>query len=218
MVRRFPPRLISLAALALVVFGLGIRLYDLNWDDNHHIHPDERWITMVAMDTAMPSQWTDALDPRRSALNPYWNLHDQAPRDFAYGSFPLYLVRATATGVSAFAAATQTLPEWLSSNDYDHLNLVGRVLSAIFDSLTVGLVFLVGRRVFSPTVGLLAAAFSALCVQQIQLAHFYAFDAVTTTVIVAAVYIGVRVVQGGKLSDSLWLGALVALAVASQFS
>lgn len=173
---------------------------------------------MVAMDTAMPPQWTDALDPRRSALNPYWSVRDQAARHFAYGSFPLYLVRATATGISAFAAVTQTLPEWLTSNDYDHLNLVGRLLSALFDALTVGLVFLIGRRVFNPTVGLLGAVFSALCVQQIQLAHFYAFDAVTTTVIVGAVYFGVRVVQDGKLSDSLWLGGLVALAVASKFS
>jgi YYY domain-containing protein len=218
MPRRLETRLISLAAVALVVIGLGIRLYDLNWDDNHHIHPDERWITMVAIDTYMPAQWTDALDPRRSALNPYWNLHDNQFRSFAYGSFPLYLVRATATGVSALAVATQMLPEWLTANDYDHLNLVGRVLSAIFDTLTIGLVFLLGRRIFSPACGLLAAAFATFSVQQIQLAHFYAFDVVTTTVIVAALYFGVRVVQNGKLSDSLWLGALVALAVASKFS
>src|SRR5438067_5960975 len=123
MSRRIPPRFITLAALIVVLFALGIRLFDLNWDDNHHIHPDERFITMVAMDTAMPAQWSDALAPRRSALNPYWNVHDQTARHFAYGSFPLYLVRATATGVSAFATATQILPEWWTSNDYDHLNL-----------------------------------------------------------------------------------------------
>ncbi|MCA1554130.1 MAG: glycosyltransferase family 39 protein, partial [Chloroflexi bacterium] len=124
----------------------------------------------------------------------------------------------TATGVTAFAQATGTLGEWRTANDYDHINLIGRVLSALFDTLTVLLIFLLGRRVYNQTVGLVAAALVAFTVQQIQLAHFYAFDTVTTTVIVAALYFGVRVVQDGGLADSLALGAMVALAVASKFS
>ncbi len=214
----FQKRLIDLSVFVLLIFGLGIRLYDLNWDDNHHIHPDERWITMVAMDTAMPDNFSDALDPRRSALNPYWNVRERQPRHFAYGSFPLYLVRAAATGVSTFAAMTSTLPEWRTANDYDHINLIGRILSAIFDTVTIGLVFLIGRRIYNAKVGLLAAVLLTFTVQNIQLAHFYAFDVITTTVIVAAIYFGVRVVQDGQLSDSIWLGAMVALAIASKFS
>ncbi|MBI5876023.1 MAG: glycosyltransferase family 39 protein [Chloroflexi bacterium] len=207
----------------ILVVAFALRIFGLNWDDNHHIHPDERWITMVAMDTYVPAQWSDALNPRRSALNPYWDLRTNQPRHFAYGSFPLYLVRLVATGISDVAASdlasgNPAWSAWRSANDYDHINLVGRLISALFDTATVFLVFLLGRRIYGPAVGLLGAALSALAVQQIQLAHFYAFDGVTTTVIVAAVYFGVRVVQDGQLSDTLWLGAMVALAIASKFS
>ncbi len=210
--------LMRLSVLALLLVALGLRLYDLNWDDNHHIHPDERFITMTALDTYVPDQLSDAFDPHRSALNPYWNVREQSPRHFAYGAFPLYLVRLSATAISTLADATGALHEWRTANDYDHINLIGRLLSAIFDTLSIALIFLLGRRVYNEKVGLLAAALATLTVQQIQLSHFYAFDTVTVTLIVAALYFGVRVVQDGEWSDSLWLGAMVALAVASKFS
>ena len=57
----------------------------------------------VALGTALPAQLSDVLDPRKSPLNPYWDAGNQQPRRFAYGSFPLYLVRLTATTVSMIA-------------------------------------------------------------------------------------------------------------------
>ncbi|MBI3734025.1 MAG: glycosyltransferase family 39 protein, partial [Chloroflexi bacterium] len=218
MIARLRTQRVMLAMACLLLIGLGLRLYNLNWDDGHHVHPDERWITMVAMDTWAPDDLSDVFNPRRSALNPYWNVRDNQPRRFAYGSFPLYLVRASATAISGFATATGLMPEWRRANDYDHLNLLGRFLSAISDTLTIGLIFLLGRRVYGVKVGLLAAALLTFTVQHIQLAHFYAFDVVTATVVVAALYFGARVVQEGRLSDSLWLGAMTALAIASKFS
>jgi YYY domain-containing protein len=235
---RAQPRWLNWAVFALLLSGLGLRLYNLNWDDNHHVHPDERFITMVAMDTRMPDNLGDILNPRRSPLNPYWNVNANQARRFAYGSFPLYLLRLTTTAVSATGTfveaivrpADHTPPtgiaatilkealEWRKANDYDHINLVGRVLSAIFDTITLGLIFVIGRRIFNASVGLWAMAFVTFNVQHIQLAHFYAFDIPTTTVIVAAIYFGIRVAQDGKRSDSLWLGAMVALAIASKFS
>ena len=99
---------ISLLGLILVT-AFALRVFGLNWDDNHHIHPDERWITMVALDTYVPAEWSDALNPRRSALNPYWDLRANQPRHFAYGSFPLYLVRLVATAIGDVASLKHSL-------------------------------------------------------------------------------------------------------------
>src|ERR1041385_6851419 len=115
---RLNKQFVWFALLALLAVGLTIRLYDLNWDDNHHVHPDERFITMVALDTALPAQLGDALDPRHSPLNPYWDTGGQQARRFAYGSFPLYLVRAAGALVSAVATVSGALPEWLAASDY----------------------------------------------------------------------------------------------------
>ena len=57
--------------------------------------------------------------------------------------------------------------------EFRHLTAVSRALTALFDVATVWLVFLLGRRVYDEKVGLLAAAFLALNVMHIQLAHFF---------------------------------------------
>ena len=77
---QFRPWSVRLTVLALLLIALALRLYNVNWDDFHHVHPDERFITMTAMDTFVPDALADALDPHRSPLNPYWNVHEQAPR------------------------------------------------------------------------------------------------------------------------------------------
>jgi Dolichyl-phosphate-mannose-protein mannosyltransferase len=211
-----------LVILVLVVCFV-VRIQDINWDDNHHVHPDERFITTTALETFPPQSLGDLFNPRRSALNPYWNVSSQERRHFAYGAFPLYLVRLSATLVGSLASndfftSHAILVDWSLANDYDHLNLVGRALSAVFDTLTIGIIYLLGRRLYNHQVGLLAAALSTLTVQQIQLAHFFAFDTIAATLIFASLYFALRVVQNGKLADSVLLGAVVALAVGSKFS
>jgi len=73
--------------LVLLVAG-GMRLYDVNFDQGTHQHPDERFITQVALDRVnLPQGVTlgQLLDPVRSPLNPRIN-----GQDFHYGALPLY--------------------------------------------------------------------------------------------------------------------------------
>ena len=57
--------------------------------------------------------------------------------------------------------------------------------------------FLWGRRIYSPQVGLLAAAFLALNVMHIQLSHFFTSDPYLAFFVVLALYFMVRGVAGG---------------------
>ena len=45
---------------AILLAALALRLFNVNWDDTHHVHPDERWITMVATDLRWPANWLEA--------------------------------------------------------------------------------------------------------------------------------------------------------------
>ena len=211
--------------LAVLVAALALRLYNNNWDDYQHAHPDERWIVMVAGDMHMPHHISEALDPRRSPFNPLWNPEQRAVRHFAYGHLPLYILTATAALVHAAGQALTGLGlpseiiRWLvAANTYDGLNLLGRVLSALFDTGSVYVIFLIGRRIYSTRAALLGAAFAALTVTSIQLSHFYAFDPVAAFFIMGAVYGGVRMAQDGNLSASLLAGAMAGAAVSSKFS
>ena len=195
--------------LLILLVAAALRLAGLDWDDYYHFHPDERYITWVATTIEWPESWRTAFNPSQSTFNPfYWPpgaasegievLQDQ-PRRFAYGHFPLYLgVVTTRLMERAGPALAASLPsEWLLTRDllngaglveFRHLTAVTRALTGLIDVGTVVLVFLLGRQVYDAAVGLLAAAFLAVNVMHIQLAHFFAVDPYMTFFVVAALY------------------------------
>jgi 4-amino-4-deoxy-L-arabinose transferase-like glycosyltransferase len=67
------------------------------------------------------------------------------------------------------------------------------MLSALADLGTLLFLFLIGRRLYSPWVGLLAAALYALAALPIQQSHFYTVDSFATFWIAAAGYFTVRI-------------------------
>lgn len=214
---------IRLALLALLLVGAALRLYDLNWDSGHHMHPDERWIVMVTSDLSWPKDLSEALNPRRSTFNPFYSVSEGKTRHFAYGHLPLYLLHLLAAALTKLAPLTAVFSPAASSElarslDFGHLTLLGRGLSALFDTGTILLVYLLGKRLYERAVGLLAAVFLAFTVMHIQLAHFYAVDVVMAFFTVAAIYFDVRVAQKGRWRDSASAGICTGLAIASKFS
>ncbi len=192
------------------------RFTGIDWDDYHHYHPDERYVTWVATTIEWPADWQTAFSPNESSLNPfYWppeaksvgiEVPQDEPRDFAYGHVPLYLGVLTTRYVEWIGPSLQSLfPEdWLLTRDilnqvelieFRHLTAVSRALTALFDLGTVWLVFLLGRRLFSPQVGLLAATFLAVNVMHIQLAHFFISDPYQTFFTVAALLLLIKAIN-----------------------
>jgi len=207
-----------IALFALLVGALALRLYGLNWDDNQHQHPDERAIIMVVMNFQWPHSLADFASTS-SPLSPHFA--DGTPF-FAYGTFPLYLLWLVA-GLLNWLQQTFGF-HWIAAGqgsftDYDHLTLVGRALSALFDTGTVFVTYLLGRR-FSgrKVVGLLAAAFVAFTPFEVQQAHFFTVDTALTFFVVLALLGCVGVAQDGRARWALLAGVATGLALASKFS
>ncbi len=198
------PRLWTALGLgALLALALSLRLYGINWDQGGLFHPDERAVLMHTNDIAWPSssELGTLTSAEESPLNPHW---------FNYGSLPMYMLKAVQSVGSTFASD--------GTVDLFDLRIPGRAISALADTLTVLLVFVLASRVYGRRVGFIAAALSALAVIQIQLAHFYAFDGVMTTFIVAGVFFSVRVAQHGRMRDSALAGLMLGLGLATKFS
>ncbi len=190
------PRLI-LPGLLVIAFCL--RAYGLDWDRGLLFHPDERQILMVVDRLALPGDWRELLHPS-SPLN---------PRFFAYGSFPLYLLRLT----SSLLALVD--PGWLSMSRY---YLLGRVISAVFDTLTVLAAYGLGSKAFDRRVGLLTAAFLTFAVLNIQMSHFFTVDTLLTMIVLLAVSKAMDVAKRGSLGDGGKLGLLLGAGLATKFS
>jgi hypothetical protein len=138
--------------LGLILFlALGLRLYGINWDQGHHLHPDERFLTMVATNINWPNSFGQYFQTRNSPLNP----RNQGYDFFVYGTFPVFLTKAVA--------------ELFNWGDYMHLTLIGRFLAVLTD---VGVIIVL----YKLTKKIWASLFYTLMVLPIQLAHFYAVD------------------------------------------
>jgi uncharacterized membrane protein len=221
---------LSLAQLLVLVgvllIGLALRAYNIAWDSGTLPHPDERsTVAFYAPSIRWPGDVSTALDPRRSTLNPFWDVNGQHTRSYTYGHFPLYTLVLTAAAGEQLAplAASLGLPEPLVHELADARSIegyayIGRFLAALADTASVLLVFVLGRRLYGTWAGLLAAAFSAFTVLQIQLAHFFAVDPISTTFTLLGLYGAIRMYDRNTAGAAVLTGVGIGLAVASKYS
>ena len=208
------PTPLALALTVILVFALGLRLYGVNWDDgsSHSLHPDERSVVWTAQQLSLDSLKSplELFDVQKSSLVPRPPGATSGHGVYDYGSLPFYLLGAVEWLVNA-------VPGVEDANMYD-LTIIGRVISALFDTGTVLVVFLIARRLFNERAGLLAALFTAFAVLHIQLAHFYTTEAMLTFFSCLSFFFVVRLSEGGRRRDAALAGAFFGLALASKFS
>ena len=184
--------------LVILLVAAYLRLSHLNWDDGTHIHPDERFLTMVSSALQLPSGPGEFFDSTRSPMSPY----NKDYGFFVYGTLPLFIVRVVAEFAQRFNEGaklwTASPGNPLTMTGYDGIYLVGRALSGLFDLACVLLAFVIGRRLYSVKVGLLGAALYAFAVLPLQQSHFYTVDTFGTFFALLTFYFAVRVAQGGE--------------------
>jgi hypothetical protein len=193
--RYIPAVILTLIVSIAAVF----RFTGLNWDTNTHLHPDERFLTMVAGQIAWPQSIQAYFDTQRSPLNP----HNQGFDFYVYGTWPV-------VGAKWFAQA-------LNRDTYDLFPVVARAIAATADILTVVFVFLItwtatkGQK-YRLEAAALAAFLYATMVLPIQLAHFFTVDPFATLCMTIALFLLVR-------NRASWtLGIATGLAIGAKVS
>lgn len=142
--------ILDLILAGILIAGAYFRFTGLNWDSNQHLHPDERFLTMVVSSIQPLENPGDYFNTAKSTLNP----NNQGYGFYVYGTLPLFIVRAAG--------------EIVKQTGYDEIFLVGRALSGVFDLMTVLVVYLIAVRLYKkPRLGLLAAVLTAASVMQI---------------------------------------------------
>lgn len=194
--------LIFIAILLLAVF---FRFYNLNWDQNLHLHPDERFLTMVGNTMKHPKNLADYLNPKTSTFNP----SSTGFNFFVYGASPLIL--------NKFLAIT------LSTDNYNSFTIQGRFLSALVDFL---IVFLIYKTVslfekkykINQSIKYLAGFFYSIAVLPIQLSHFFTVDTFLNFFMFASFYFALCYSFKKTLISLILSGAFFGLSLSSKIS
>ncbi|MGB8644523.1 MAG: DUF2298 domain-containing protein [Anaerolineae bacterium] len=203
---------VPIALAFILLLGAVFRFTGLNWDDFQHLHPDERFLTMVETGISFPgspdisgqlppgcTKWGGYFDTACSPLNPY----NRGFGNFVYGTFPLFLVKVAGDLLNPIyqvvvgLTGQQDLAR-IDLGGYDGIHLVGRVFSGLFDLSTVLLIFLIGRRLFSQWVGLLAALLLSGSVLDIQQSHFFTVDTFANVPLLIAFWFTLDIFEGKR--------------------
>ncbi len=216
--------LVVVALAAILLLGAYFRFVGINWDSDSHLHPDERFLTMVGSAISGVDSPLDYLRTSTSSLNPY-NFDYSL---FVYGNFPMTATRYVAEWATAVCNAAAgragALPSWCSHSysGYDGIQLVGRFLSGLVDLISVFFTFLIARRLYDWRAGLFAALLLALAVMPIQQSHFFTMDNWATAFTTLGVYAAVRAATVGD-AEPRWrlrwwalFGLALGLAAASR--
>ncbi len=145
---KIPKRKIFGEAMIILILlaGTALRFTNVNWDSYQAFHPDERNISWAVTRI----QWFTQLNPKF----------------FAYGGLPIYLYKILSDMTAWVTGDLSWTTEW------GKIAVVGRYVSATLSSVSIFLIFLAARRLFSPTVGILASFFLAFSPWAIREAHF----------------------------------------------
>jgi len=196
MIQRLQRHRYSLLLGLVLLLAAGSRFYGFTWGRPYALHVDEAYVIHLVY--RLGEQWA-----RERSLNPHAS---------SYGALPLYLLLLAQQVASLIVAQLGGR----FGIDSAPLLYVGRLISATLGTATVGLIYDLGKRLYSRAAGLLGAAFLTLAVLAVRDSHFYAVDTMLAFLVTLTVWFGARVMQRGRWRDVLAYGVSMGLAVSTK--
>jgi len=135
--------------------------------------------------------------PRLNYLNPEW---------FYHPSLNIYIVCFLSWLYSLFGTLSLS-----------KVHLLGRINSAFWGTISIPMLFFLGRRLYGPATGIIAALFLSVTVIHIQMSHFFTPDVTLVFFLMATMYFSAGLMKAGKIRDYLCAGIAAGIGVASKY-
>src|SRR3989344_2692935 len=178
--------------LSFILLAIFLRFYDLNWDQNYSLHPDEENIANAARRIQFFSQ-----------LN---------PKFFAYGGIYIYLEK----GVSDILSTTLG-PDFKPNGIFSYI-VIGRFFSALFSSLSAIVIFLLAKELYNKKVALITLFLYTLNTASIQAAHFAVTESLLILLLITIVLISIKLYKNPIIFNYILAGLVYGLSLATKTS
>ena len=219
----FKKTLYDIILIIILVAAAFLRLSGSDWGELQHQHPDELFITgvvsnlrahtcideTISIDACPPEQqrwlsFSEYFDASTSTLNPT----NRGNTAYIYGTLPIFIVRYTAEALPLLSDWLLQKPienpafqKWIYELKTVNMKLLGRQFSALADLGTIFLLYLIVARLYDRKTALLATAFSAFTVTQIQQSHFFTTDLFVNLFGFLAIYFSVLILTTAPFGD-----------------
>ncbi len=175
--------------LLITAGGCFLRFYGLDWGLPWRYHVDENAFINAA--NAMRKA------PHLDYLNPKW---------FYHPSLNIYFICLLSKIYSLFAVLT--LPK---------VHLLGRMNSAFWGTVSIPMLYLLGRRLYGRGTGVIAALFLSVVVIHVQMSHFFTPDITLVFFLIATMYFSAGLMKTGNVRDYLYAGVAAGVGMASKY-
>lgn len=186
---------------AVLLLALAVRLIGIGWGLPPIYHVDESWFAGLAV-KHFQGNW----DPN----------FFHVPSLYSYmvaGVWNLYYFGGKALGT--FDSRKDFLEAY--ERDATTFIVLGRLITVLFSMGTVLFMFLVGRAMFSPRTGLLAALLLTLSLEHVKISHDMVPDVTMVFFLLPSFFFIWKVYVRGRTADYLLAGAFAGLAFTTKY-
>lgn len=195
----------AVAAVAVVLVAFGLRVYAVAWGLPYVDHPDEPAVGNAALGMLRRGDWN--------------------PRFFDYPSLYFYALRLVFAAHWRYGLAAGLYRDLAQLPLTTDLYLTtpgffvwGRVLTAVVGAATAGLLYLVGRRWWSPGVGLAAAAVLATLPFHMRHSQYITVDVASALTTLLALGAALRLLDRPGWRDYALAGLATGLAASTKYN
>lgn len=193
-----PTTLLTMAALVLAA---GIRLWKLGWGLSLDMYfPDEQQIWPSYLFAFVPLEWESFLRPERYSA-------------FIYPTFFGNLAGLTVAAVNSLGLLAA--PPW---KDFSSALYYARLVAAMASVVTVGLVAVAGRRLYTPWTGVIAAFFMALVPLEAIQAHYANVDCLLVALMSASMLLAWKVARTASIGWAVAAGLCTGFAFGTKYT
>lgn len=125
------------------------------------------------------------------------------PKFFTYGGLPIYLISAIAQLIG-----------W--EGNLFRLHIISRAFSALASLGSILLIYLIAKRLFGKTTGLVASILAAFSPGLIQYSHFGVADSLAIFLLLALLYFSLKLLEDRSIRPALLVGSILGLAIGTK--
>jgi len=190
--------------IAILLLSAFLRFYNLMHDEPYFFDPDERNMASAITQFRLPAKlseipsciqtefFKDSVQKSAGSQLPSCNLN---PHFFAYGQFPLYLAFVSDQVSKTLPLPSQHIADvktQLLTTNYPSAIFWLRFWSAVASVLTIYLVFLISKKLFSTKIAEISALTAGFLPGLIQSAHFGTTESLLTFFFLCSTYLSLQ--------------------------